>query len=284
MRPVLQKNSNRKLWWLYALIFIICVVGIGVALYLQHFKDEKIEIAFGFTDKESEKQDEYNELKEDFEYIFTNDFEILQENVNVEKISDKFDIIVKAYNFEKNDENITINATIPNININNDYIKQINQRIKKTYKDRAEALINQVSSMNVIYSVEYKAYIQNNIISLIIKSEYKEGTKGQSMMIETFNYSIAENKEVTIEEMLNLKGISVDQANSKIKNEIKTIQEQNQQLIDQGYAFYKRDYTSDRYNVSNVKQFLYGKDGMIYIIYPYGNNENTTETDVVIFE
>ena len=70
----------------------------------------------------------------------------------------------------------------------------------------------------------------------------------------------------------------------RVKDEIKKIQEQNQPLIDQGYSFYQRDYNSSEYEVSNCKQFLYGKNGMLYLVYPYGNKEDPSEMDVVIFE
>ena len=144
--------------------------------------------------------------------------------------------------------------------------------------------MNQISSMNIIYSVEYKAYIQNNILSLVIRSEYKEGDKSQKVELETFNYNLAEKREITIDEILILKNITQEYATNKIRNEIKKIQEQNQPLINEGYPFYERDYNADRYDISNSKYFLYGKDGMLYVIYPYGNEDDTSEMDIVIFQ
>ena len=38
------------------------------------------------------------------------------------------------------------------------------------------------------------------------------------------------------------------------------------------------------YKISNAKNFLYGKDGMLYLIYAYGNDEDTSEKDIVIFK
>lgn len=285
MRPVLQNNKiQRKLWILYAMIFIICTIGIGVALYLQYFKDEKPEIVFGIHSEESEEEDEYNDLKADFNNIFTNQVEKLQEDVNVEKINNDYDIVVTAYGYEKKEDNFTLEVAIPYINIKNNEAIQFNQQIRKKYRERAESLLEQVSSMNIIYSVEYRAYIQNNILSLIIRSEFKEGEKSQKVTIETFNYNLIENREVSIEEILSYKNIDKSDANDKIKNEIKTIQEQNQPLIDQGYNFYERDYTSDIYDILNSKQYFWGKDGMLYIIYAYGNEEDTSEMDIVIFK
>lgn len=286
MRPILQDSKiKKKLWIVYIIIFIICTCGIGVALYLQFFKDEKVEIVFGITDSNSEDQDEYNELKAEFNTLFTNDIENIQEReIQVEKINDKFDVVVTAYKYKKNEENCTLNVEIPYINIKTQNIMQIDQQIRKQYKEKAEELLDQTNTVNIVYSVEYKAYIQNNILSLIIRSEYKEGAKNQKITIETYNYNLIENREVSIEEMLQLKNIDISYANNKIKKEIKSIQEQNQPLIEQGYNFYERDYTSDIYKVTNSKQFFLGKNGMLYIIYSYGIEENTSEMDIVIFK
>lgn len=286
MRPVLQTNKiNKKLWIVYAIIFIICIVGIGVALYFAGFKDEKIGSVIGITDKESEKEDEYNDLKSEFDSIFTNDIEILQEeNINIKKINDQFDLVATPFKYEKNDDVLNLNVFIPYINIDNNSAKEFNKRISLEYKSKAESLLNQVSNINIVYTVEYKAYIQNNILSLAIRSAFKEGSKSQKIVVETFNYNIVENREVTLDEILSLKNIEKQKATDKIRSEIKKVQEQNQPLIDQGYTFYSRDYTANLYDISNAKQFLYGKDNMLYIIYPYGNEEDTSEMDVIIFQ
>lgn len=286
MRPVLQENKpNKKLWILYLLIFLICVAGIGVALYYTGFQDENLGSVIGIQDDESEKEDEYNELKQEFGTIFTNQIDIFQQmNNNIKKINDNYDLVATPFHYEKNEENLNINVYIPYINIDNESAKRFNQKITDEYKIKAESLVNQVSDIKVVYSVEYRAYLQNNILSLAIRSEFKEGDKYQKIIVDTFNYNIVENREVTIDEVLAIKSINSDDATNKIRNEIKKIQDQNQPLIENGYSFHQRDYTLDIYNISNVKQFLYGKNGMLYIIYAYGNDEDTSEMDVVIFE
>ena len=286
MRPVLQTKTklSRRLWVLYALIFIICLVGIGIALYLLNYKSEVIETPFGEKTAEVEKQDEDNDLKKEFDDIFTNDIEIIQQgNLNIEKIHDEYNIVATPYKYEKNEENLSINVSIPYINIKNNSAIQFNKEITSKYKNRAETLLNQVSSLNIVYSVEYKAYKQNNILSLAIRSQFKEGSKSQKIVVETFNYNFAENREATIDELLKLKNINKQDATEKIRNEIKKVQEQWQPLIEQGYNVYARNYQSNIYDISNVQEFLYGKDGRLYVIYPYGNEEDTSEMDIIIF-
>lgn len=287
MRPVLKKNKlSYKLILIYFLIFIICILGIAFALSkTEYFEDENIERAIGIITKDAQKEDEYNELKTEFDTIFTNQIEnFQQENIEIQKINKDYDVVVTAYNYKEEKDNCTIDVAIPYINVNHPSAKEFNKMITTSYKQKAENLKNQVSTMNIIYTVQYKAYIQNNILSLAIRSEYKEGNKSQKAIVNTFNYNVLEKRMIEIQEILDIKGIKSADATNKIRSEIKVIQEQNQALIDEGYSIYQRDYTSNKYDVLNCKKFLYGKDGMLYIIYPYGNEDDTSEMDVVIFK
>ncbi len=287
MRPVLPKKKfSYKVLIVYIAIFIVCVVGIAIALAkTQYFKKENVGRALGIIDKDSKKEDEYNELKNDFDSIFTNQIENLEpSNTNIQKINNDYDLVVTAFNYKEDKENCTIDVAIPYINVNQLLAKKFNRIVKQIYRKKAETLKNQISSMNTIYTVHYKAYLQNDILSIAIRSEYKEGEKSQKIMVDTFNYNIVEQREVKIDEILKIKNIKNIEATNKIRSEIKAIQEQNQALIDEGYSLYQRDYNSNMYDVINCGHFLYGKNGMLYVIYPYGNQEDTSETDIVIFE
>ena len=210
--------------------------------------------------------------------------QIQQFNTNIQKINNDYDLVVTAFNYKEDKENCTIDVAIPYINVNQLLAKKFNRIVKQIYRKKAETLKNQISSMNTIYTVHYKAYLQNDILSIAIRSEYKEGEKSQKIMVDTFNYNIVEQREVKIDEILKIKNIKNIEATNKIRSEIKAIQEQNQALIDEGYSLYQRDYNSNMYDVINCGHFLYGKNGMLYVIYPYGNQEDTSETDIVIFE
>ena len=174
MRPVIQKNKmSYKLAIVYIIIFIICAVGIAFALSkTEYFQDENVGRAFGIIDEDSEKEDEYNELKSDFDTIFTNQTEnIGQGALNVNKIDNRYDIVVTGYNNKEDRENCKIDVSIPYINVANSSAKEFNKRMNTRYKQKAETLEKQISSMNIIYTVQYKAYLQNNILSLAIRSE-----------------------------------------------------------------------------------------------------------------
>lgn len=280
MRPVLQeKKKNYKLWILYGSIFIICVIGIGMSMYMQYFQDEKLGVIFGITD--SEDEDLYNDLKNNFNTLFTNNIDNLQDGeIQVSKINGDFDIVATRHTYNEEQENYTLDVSIPIINIDNEEIKKYNQEIEDTYKQKVDEI---KSSTGYIYNVRYKCYIQDNILSLVIYSELKEKSSNQKIMIETFNYNIVENKKVTLEDILNLKNVKVSDANSKIKNEIKEIQDKNDSLTELGYNMYKRDISSSMYEVSNAQQYFLGENGNIYVVFAYGNYDQTSEMDVVIF-
>lgn len=288
MKTNLRQNIGKiYMWIIYITIFIICILCIGITIYSQYYKDSKIGLIFGMSDSDSEEKDAYEELKSEFPSLFTNKVEKLQENVpNVDKITDKEDIIATGYTIEKKDGNKEIGAYIPQINIREDKIYETNKKIREKYKTKADEIINYSGTDNKIYTVSYIAYLQNDILSLVIRSELKEGNKNQKIEIQTFNYDIGKKKMVTAEELFLLKNIDIKNANLKIEEEIKEIQEQNDALAEilSNQNGYKRDLKSSKYEIQNAEQYFLGKDGRIYIIYAYGNEDYTNEMDIVIFK
>ena len=45
----------------------------------------------------------------------------------------------------------------------------------------------------------------------------------------------------------------------------------------------KKNIRFEMYKIENSNQFLVTQDGYVYIIYAYGNSENTNEMDIIIF-
>ena len=125
MKPVIQKDKTKKYRWIiYIIILIICIIAIGVVLYVQYYKDQNMEIVFGITD--SEEEDAYNELKSEFPSLFTNNIEYLQQDdINVEKIHENYDLVVTAYSYQESTEKSTLDVSIPYINIKSLAIEKI---------------------------------------------------------------------------------------------------------------------------------------------------------------
>ena len=277
------EKSHKYRWILYILILIICTFAIFKAVYPQYSQEQQ-EIGYGKVEDENE-EDENNQLISDFSTLFTNDIDRKQtESINITKIREEFDIVTTAYSYMEHQENYNLDVSIPYININSPFVIECNEKTNKDFKQKAESIIKSNSTLNTVYTVKYKAYIQNNILSLVIRSELREGNQSQKMIVKTYNYDIVNNKEVTLKDLLNLKNISEEDANTRIKSEIEKVQEQNQAFSDLGYTTYQRDINSDRYKIENTTEYFLGKDGILYLVYTYGNEGDTNDKDIVIFK
>ncbi len=282
MRPVIEKQRLEIRHIVYIIIIIICLISIGIAVYMQFFKDEKLGVIFGIT---SEKEDEeYKSLKENFMNIFTNDIDTVKAYTgNVKKIREEENLVLTAYNIQEQDVNYTLDIKIPYFNINENTPKGINKEIKSIFKDKADSIKQSDTTKNRIYNVRYKTYINDEILSLIIMSELKEGENNERIIVKTYNYNLKENRKVTIDEILNKKNIDINNANNQIKQEVNKAQEENLRLRDAGYNVNVRDVESDTYKIQNAEEFFIGQNGYLYVVYAYGNMEFTSEMNVIIF-
>ena len=70
----------------------------------------------------------------------------------------------------------------------------------------------------------------------------------------------------------------------KVDFDIDEINKKMEQLKAQNYSYKTRDKNDDMYRIENTANFIVNNDGYLYIIYAYGNKENTSTVDVVIFE
>ncbi len=275
-----ENKKNKKMKIFYIGIISICIIAIVVAIVIQVVKGNDASAAAKLPQLTENQKDQH---KEEFEKIFENKVNYLENNsYKISKLETNKEIVYIGYqNNESKLNDYELNVNIPYININNDTIEEFNTQIKDIFEKKAKSIIN-TQNNNVIYTVEYSAYISNNILSLVVKSTLKEGMNPQRDIIQTYNYDLTNQKKYTIDDMLNAKGITKKEANQKIKEEIKTQQERTEELEKLGYPTYKRDYTSDIYNINNVTEYFIGKDNALYIIYAYGNENNTNEMDVVI--
>ena len=139
----------------------------------------------------------------------------------------------------------------------------------------------QSENRNIVYTVEYAANVQDDILSLVIKSNLKEGSNAQKVIIQTYNYDLRNNREITLEETLKIANLDKQVVQDKINSEITAEQKKVEDLKKLGYNIYSRDTSSDIYTIEKSTEF-YVTDKVIYIIYAYGNETNTSEMDLVI--
>ena len=275
-----ESKKNRKLKILYITILVVCLIAVILTVVLQIVGDKK---TTGNGALPALTESELNQYKNEFYNIFENKVNYADNNsYKITKVESKEEIIYLGYqSHEKKINDFELDVNIPYININNDKIGEFNTQIKDTFEKKAKSILN-TQNENIIYTVKYSAYISNNILSLVVRSTLKEGTNPQRDIIQTYNYDLENQKEYTIDDMLEVKGITKKTANQKIKEEIKSAQQKAEELKKLGYSTYTRDYTSDMYSINNVTEYFMGKDNAVYIIYAYGNENNTNEMDIVV--
>ena len=266
----------------FALIMIVCIIAIVEALYyvmnpnIQDKKDvaENSLSNTGITDMT---------LVDNFDDVFQNSFKNTNTSEEAEKIEADKDYIYTSYEkAEVNSGNYEIDVKIPMININSEEIKSYNEDIKQVFQDKAESILNGGSNRSV-YSVDYEAFLNNNILSIVIRSTLKEGSNPQRVIIQTYCYNIKEMKKVEFSDIMTLKNLDTNTVQEKIRKQVQGKQEEAKALQQLGYSVYIRDLRSDRYDVENITNFFIDENNNVYVIYAYGNSSNTDVTDIVIF-
>ena len=138
------------------------------------------------------------------------------------------------------------------------------------------------TTQKTVYNVEYVAYQNGDIFSLVIKSTLKEGENPQRVIMQSYNYDIKNNAKVTLAQLLEKKQINVQTAQQVIRDTISKQAKDAQDLKELGYTVYTREVESDMYQIENANVYMMGQEGYLYIIYPYGNNHYTDAKDLVI--
>ncbi len=272
-----EKKQNKNLKLMYIIIISICIIAILATVIIQIVKNK--------PEKEVNDVDTsyLQKYKDDFDKIFTNKVNYLKNNeYKIDRIDESKQIIYTGYTNKENkvsDYNLDVN--IPYINIKNSVIEKFNKDIRDTFEQKAKDVLS-TQSQNIIYTVDYSAYITNNMLSLVVRSTLKEGENPQRDIVQTYNYDLTEKKEISFEDLLNFRGITRQEAGNKIKSEIKTVENKINELSQLGYKVYLRDSNSDIYKLDNITEYFIGEDNVIYVIFAYGNQNNTSEMDIVI--
>lgn len=267
----MEESKKRKI--MYIIIGIICAFSIIITIILQIkelnpppeiIEEEEIEII-------------------DFKTIFNNELNEQEYTVNQLKKIDEDKKVVYTYQeqSEKVDGKYDINMKMPIINIDNSTISSINKEIEDIFGEKARSIIKSEEDYEVIYTVEYTSYINFNILSLVIKSNLKEGTNAQRVIVKTYTYNISTNELLDIDEMISIKKLDKAEMQKEINNVVEKNAKQVQSLVDLGYNVYKRNLSDEMYKVEKINNFFYGPKGVLYIIYAYGNNSYTSELDVI---
>ena len=276
--PEKEKLSKRTIT-IYIVSLIICAIAIIIVIAIQILGDDVVNNAFGINNLVKRTEDEELALKSNFETIFNNSVDD-KGNYRTKKIHENQNIVYTNYQKEEKTDTYEININLPYINIKNKTIQNFNKEISDTFEAKAEEILKN-KNKNVIYTVKYKASIENNILSIVIYSDLKQETSAQRIIIQTFNFNIEENKELSLEDILKIYNLNENEVQSKIHTDIKKEQKKSDDLKELGYNIFSRDLNSDKYNIKNCTEyFIYNNN--IYIIFAYGNEMLTSEMDLVI--
>ena len=277
----MKLESKWKQFWvkiIVGLIILICIIALIYVIYPQFFIKKNVE-QVGKLEGKTEEQ--YVILENEFDKIFTNNIETTNYDKNMIKLKDESKEIVYTYiEGQKNSpNNYDFDIHIPYINIDTEIVNQYNKEIDEYKKKCAEILKSR--NKNIICTIDYSAYIDGDILSIIIRSNIKEGANAQKLTIKTYNYNLKTNEEVSFEEILKQKEVSEEYVQNRINEKISAEQKRTEELESLDINIYKRNIHNDIYKIENISEY-YIHDGNIYIIFAYGNDETTVEKDIVI--
>lgn len=268
---------------IFGIIIIVCIFAVNFAVYWQFFRNTEDPQTVDNTISTSQ---ETAQLEDNFKNIFENRLDYQGYDVNttgVLKIDSSQDLIYTWVTKESVVENrYDLDLNIPRVNISNTSVEKFNEKIKELYVDKANDIILNATN-NTIYTVEYMSYINTNILSLVIKSTLKEGNNPQRVIIQTYNYNLSTNEEITLKQMLEIKGLQESTVKNTIVNKVQEANREAEDLKNLGYNVYVRDLSSEIYEIENTENFILGANNYLYIIYPYGNSNYTDEMDVIVF-
>lgn len=291
IRRFVSTLHGPKKWMFFIVLALVCIVAICMGIYTQFFYKyvDTDPLMLGINIGSKKTAEEIDVLKSEFNDLFNNSILINSENVRVDRMEPSKELVYAGYNLVNEDENYYIvNAQIPILNINTDIAKAINGEIKQEYYDKANAIMRRTEG-NTIYNVSYAAFVNQDILSLVIKSSLKEQNKSEKVSIKTYCYSLPDSKLLSINnvlessDLLEGKELTIENMQTTINDEVKKAYN-NAKIIAESYGtLYERDLSSEIYKIENTQNFFLTQDGYIYIVYAYGNNDYTNEMDIIIF-
>ena len=274
---------------LYILISIFCVFAIVAGIYSQFFekKANNRNLITGDNKKNTITEESLDTIKEKFGQIFTNTINLNGfDDSNISKINSEKAIVYTAYDVVKNEKSYEMNIKVPVVNIKNEVGNSFNTLTQSIFVNIANEIMSSTNQTSkTIYRLEYAGYINDNILSVVIRSNLKEGTNAQRVMVQTYNYNLTTGQSVTLDDLIQKKSLEKNNVEKKIKAVITEADNQSKTIQNAGYSVdFSRDLSSGIYSVEKSTTFFLGEDEKLYIIYAYGNQNYTSEMDVVLFE
>ncbi len=274
---------------LYILIGIFCVFAIIAGIYAQ-FVESGTPVANTATNTDGNNvvvQKSQETIKNEFNELFNNTINLNNyDTTGIKRINAEQEIVYTIFDIQQREDAYEINIKVPAFNINNKVINSFNEITENNFIAKArEVLANKDTSNKAIYSIDYTGYVNGDILSVAIRSTLKQGTSAQRVMIQTYNYNLITEEEVDLTDLITYKALNKEDVNQEIQRVVKEADDAAKAVQDMGYGeIYTRNLEDEIYSVDGSNTYLLGPDEQLYIIYPYGNKNLTSEMDIVLFE
>ena len=278
--------KNQKL--IFILVGAFCVLALIAGIYAQFFvgssNNNNIQNPDNSINNEIKPKTQ-EEIKSQLNSLFTN--EIISndyDETNLQKRDASKGIVYSAYDIQKQEGNYELDVHLPVININDSVATDFNKMTQSIFANKASEILNNKYTEKVIYSVDYISYVNDNILSLVIKSTLKQGNNPQRVIVQAYNYNLETGEKVQLVDVLAKRNIIQSDCQNKIHEIVTKAQEEAQVLVQSGYTVYNRNLSDSMYQIANISTFFLGQNGELYIIFAYGNQNFTSEMDVVLYE
>ena len=262
LRRFVSKLTGRNKVIFFVTLFLICVVAICIAIYVQYFYKyyDTDPLMLGIHIGAKKTHEEYEDLKANFNNLFVNDILGDSSDIKVDKINTSQNLVYTYDKVENQDENYyDVDVKIPALNINNDAAKEINSRIIEKFRNKSTEVMSSTDGYTT-YQVDYVAFINKSVVSIAIKERAKIGTKGETITVTTYNYSIPDKKEINLNDLIKLKETSKDAVQASITSSIEAKAEKNNEIAEQ-YGGLVRNPEDKMYKIENSENYFLTDDG-----------------------
>lgn len=274
-------NAKTIRYIIYALIVVFCVVAIGLGVYAQFFVKEPVQDGYGNDISAGENIVTSQDVNQSFMELFTNEFYSNYDDTNIIKADNTKELVYTFYEDSQNvSDKYSMNIHIPVINIQSDVVTGFNNLTQSIFVDKINSVMAG-TEVYTIYNLDYIAYVNNNLLSVAIKATIKEGDNPQRVIVQTYNYDLETNQAVTLKEVLEDRDIDETVVENRIRTVVQNASNDADKMAESGYTVYQRNVNDEMYQIDNITNFIEGPNGELYIIFAYGNNNYTSEMDII---
>jgi len=272
---------------MYILISLFCVFALMAGIYEEFIVGKTSSTKDNNLNENLVVEKDAQTIKAELNDLFTNTINLNgYDTTIINKLDSAQEIIYTYYDLAKSEEWYELNIKVPVVNIKGEVASSFNAITQEKFLNKAsEILANTESTTSSIYTIDYVSFINDGILSVVIRATLKEGDNPQSIRMQTYNYNLSTNQSVTLNELITHKVINREDVTKAINKIVTEADEMSKVYQNMGYSdIYIRDLNSSMYTIEGTTTYFLGPNNELYIIYPYGNDNATSEMDIVLFE